>query len=499
MPLLSKLVEHALVSPTLSVLAVSLALFLAFTCLHVFLDRQRSVNLPPTVRDNYPFTGPVGFWTERWTWYKRQRDQAPNGTFSFNVGPNKIIALSGEQGRRMFFESRHLGLTEGYAVLFGASPKLEMGAQKDPSNHFNRTVAYLLRPDTLNRRLTTLVSDVQEALEAIKNEPTGISDPFESIYRIVYRLTIRVVGAEEIANDPEILEESLRLFEFIEHSTTAVAVMFPKLPSPAVLKRMYGGARLFMLIKKIVQKRAASDEKHDDALQYMLDQGDDTMRIVEFIIGSLHAGILNSGINAAWVLCYLATSPEWLARVRDEVRSVAAKYAKDTSLSLRIQLDQVPREAWENEFPLIELCLRDSIRLNALGTAFRRNVSGQALPTGNGNEVIPPGAFVTYALGDVHQDPKIYPDPEAWNPGRYLSDDTKAMYPFLGWGVARHPCRKCCCAPSPAPTPCQTNSLLQPASGSPNSSRTSSPRTSCHRSTFTSRIRRATSSLSRPL
>ena len=446
--ILLKFVEPLLVPSALSVLAASLLLFLAYTALSVFLDHRhtRSAKLPPTVHDNYPYTGPVGFWTERWNWFRRQRDRNPNGSFSFNVGPNKIIALSGEKGRRLFFESRDLGLTEGYAVLFGATPKLEMGAQKDPSNHFNRTLAYLLRHDTLNRRLTVLVSDVQEALEAIKNDPTGVSNPFESIYRIVYRLTIRAVGAEEIANDPELLEESLRLFEYIEQSTTAVAVMFPKLPSPAVLKRMYGGTKLFMLIEKIVKGRAASDEKHDDALQYMLDQGDGTMKIVEFIVASLHAGILNSGINAAWVLCYLATSPEWLAKVRDEIRSVAAKYTKDTSGPLRFQLDHVPREAWENEFPLVEMCLRDSIRLNALGTAFRRNVSGQPVPTGNGDEVIPPGAFVAYAVGDVHQDPEVYPHPQVWNPARYLPDQAegnKAMYPFLGWGVARHPCRKC--------------------------------------------------------
>lgn len=87
--------------------------------------------------------------------------------------------------------------------------------------------------------------------------------------------------------------------------------------------------------------------------------------------------------------------------------------------------------------------MRDSIRLNLQGTAFRKNISGRPIPTGNGDEVIPPGAFVTYAIADTHLDPEIYPDPEKWDPARYLperAEDKKKAHGYLGWGVGRHPC-----------------------------------------------------------
>jgi sterol 14-demethylase len=91
------------------------------------------------------------------------------------------------------------------------------------------------------------------------------------------------------------------MFELIDGSATATSVIFPKLPSPAILQRTYAGTRLYMMINSIIKQRAASDEKHDDALQHMLDQGDRVVRIVEFIVGALFAGLLNSGINAGWV------------------------------------------------------------------------------------------------------------------------------------------------------------------------------------------------------
>ncbi|KAH7409853.1 cytochrome P450 6A1 [Phaeosphaeria sp. MPI-PUGE-AT-0046c] len=436
-------------SPTLFLLVGSAIFFSVYAVVHTVYIRRLPTNAPPEVFDNYPIAGAVGFWTRRWDWFRQRRDQAKTGNFSFHAGPNTIVALSGDKGRQLFFDSKDLGFAEGYAVLFGQAPEVKVhdsgdGKEDDVNNHFSRRLTFLLKNDQFRRKLPTLVSDVHEAMDAIRNDPSGVTDPFDSLYRLIFRLTIRMVGADEIANDPKALAETLRLFELIDSSATATSVMFPKFPSPAVLKRSYAGTRLYLMIEKLIKKRMASDEKYDDALQHLLDQGDRTFKVVEFIVGALFAGLLNSGINAAWTMCYLATSPEWLAKTQEEVRTVAAKYARDPKAPLRHQLDDVPLEAWESEFPAIDLCLRDSIRLNLLGTAMRRNISGKSLPTGNGDEVIPPGAFVTYATGDVHLDPEVYSNPHKWDPSRYLpgreEDKKKDIHPWLGWGVGRHPC-----------------------------------------------------------
>ncbi|CBY02103.1 similar to cytochrome P450 [Plenodomus lingam JN3] len=431
---------------TLRLLATFTVLAALFVIVHTLFLRRIPSKAPPPVSDDAPIVSAIGFWTERWTWFKRKRDESLTGNFSWHAGAHTIIGLSGDKGRQVFFESRGLSFKEGYAVLFGQVQALENHAneaQEADDNHFSRRLAYLLKNEQFRRKLPILISDTKEAIEAIRNDPSGITDPFESLYRIVFRLTIRMVGADEIADETKVLEETLRLFETLDNSSTALSVIFPKLPSPGVVKRTYAAGRLYMLIEKILKKRAASDEKHDDALQYLLDQGDQTFKIVEFILGALFAGLLNSGINAAWVACYLATSPEWLHRVHNEIRTTAAKHARNPNAPLYNQLDDIPLDAWENEFPVIDLCLRDSIRLNLLGTALRRNISGKPIPTGTGDEVIPPGAFVTYATGDIHLNPTVYPDPHKWDPSRYLpgrSEDKAKDHAFVGWGAGRHPC-----------------------------------------------------------
>lgn len=164
----------------------------------------------------------------------------------------------------------------------------------------------------------------------------------------------------------------------------------------------------------------------------------------QFILGALFAGQLNSGINAAWLSLYLAKNKTWYDRVREELETVADRYCSDKSLTIKERLMDIPVDVWENGFPTIDLCLKESIRLQLLGSAFRKNISGHDIPLNKaGTEVIPPDAYVAWHTRDVHMNPDIYENPEEWDPSRYLperAEDKKREYAWMGWGVARHPC-----------------------------------------------------------
>nr|POE87460.1 hypothetical protein CFP56_30049 [Quercus suber] len=97
---------------------------------------------------------------------------------------------------------------------------------------------------------------------------------------------------------------------------------------------------------------------------------------------------------------------------------------------------RVPIEAWESEFPLIDMSLKDSIRLQMSGTAFRRNATTRDIPIDKeGREVIPPGAYVSLAVGDMHYNPDFYADEAEWDPSRYMSEraeDKKEQHAWIG-------------------------------------------------------------------
>lgn len=133
-----------------------------------------------------------------------------------------------------------------------------------------------------------------------------------------------------------------------------------------------------------------------------------------------------------------------MERVRDEINSVADRYVPDRDLPLKERLMQVPIEAWEGEFPIIDICLKDAIRLQMPGTAFRKNTSGVDIPLNKaGTEVIPNGAYATMSVTELHYNADIYENPTEFDPSRFLperAEDKKTPYGFFGWGLARHPC-----------------------------------------------------------
>lgn len=313
--------------------------------------------------------------------------------------------------------------------------------------HFDHTPV-LLANHALD--LPKLVRDLRTRLDRLAEDPVMITNPFDSIYEMVFQLTMRTVGCNDIAEDPELLYRAMQYNRTIELSATPARIMFPWFPTLALFRQLYAGAGFYTIFDKIIRQRKKENRREDDSLQICIDQGDSTRDIIsvstesfehvglhcsfplQVVFGSLFAGQLNSGINAAWILIYLATNPEWKAKVLQQIIEVASKNCTDPKASLVDQLTSLPIEIWEGGFPLIDLCLRDSIRLQLVGSALRRNMSGHDLKIGDA--IIPHGYYVAYHLADIHHDESVYPNPERWDPGRYLPDraeDKKVWCPLL--------------------------------------------------------------------
>ncbi|KAF2157541.1 cytochrome P450 [Myriangium duriaei CBS 260.36] len=410
----------------------------------------------PKLIRGWPMIGSWDFWTRRIDFHRENFLKSDTGHFSFMVGSKPVVAVSGEEGRKVFFESAKLDLTLGYQALFAGAPdrrpKGDDEVEVKNRMHFVKRMTNLVKRDQFLTSLPYLINDTLDRLDTLAKKSPGIFDPFEDIYRIVFQLTMRTVACKEAAEDRQMLDTLLYLFEQVESCATPTLIMYPSLPTYSKLKRVYAGGRIYFIFDKLIKQRQKTGRREDDAMQYMMDLGDSTLDVITFVMSALFAGQLNSGINAAWLLAFLAANPIWRDASFREIERVAAKYDPDTTKPLVQRLASVPLEGWESDFPVAEACLRDSIRLNTNGTTFRKNVS--PTPVTIGSQHIPPGAYVTYAVADVHLDPQIYPDPSRWNPGRYITPEggpappsspqsyhpDGVTLPWVGWGAGRHPC-----------------------------------------------------------
>lgn len=202
--------------------------------------------------------------------------------------------------------------------------------------------------------------------------------------------------------------------------------MFPRLPLPSKLRKMWAGARLHLALSAIIHDRRRTGRVDIDAMQALMDDGHSDIAIsvvsapsppallpatrprprpsssrpegggpwtAQFIIGALFAGLINSTFTAAWVLSHLADKPEWYARVRAEVDAVLSRHRRAPDEPVAAVVARLPLDAWEADFPLVDLAVRETIRLDNQGVAMRKNVSGKDVEIGFTGQVIPKDAF----------------------------------------------------------------------------------------------------------
>ncbi|KAI1179586.1 cytochrome P450 6A1 [Nemania sp. FL0916] len=403
-------------------------------------------------KGDWPILGSLEFYYgRRADFFRDAMRQSKTGNFSFYIGKKQLIGVSGPEGRKLVFESKELNFPQAFADLLTGQPS---APTQDPEDNFTqmftKALVPLMKKENFLKNIDLLTEDTRAACEKLAAAPASkgdnadwrVTDPFESFYEIVYQLTMRTIGANDIAGDPKLLRYTLDIFDWFEKSDSFAKVIFPWLPTPGHALRMYYGAKLAFVFRDIIEKRRRSGMKGNDALQFLIDRGLSLTNIVGFEIGALYAGQLNSGINAGYLQIFLTQNPEWMGLLRGEVDGVVARHRQNDSQSTADVLGTLDVDAWESEFPLIDLALRETIRFCLPGATFRKNTSGRALPIGDTGEVVPAGAYAIYLVEDsLFGD--WYSDRMRWNPSRFFdenAEDKKVPHAYMGWGSGRHPC-----------------------------------------------------------
>ncbi|KAH7338672.1 cytochrome P450 [Rhizoctonia solani] len=267
----------------------------------------------------------------------------------------------------------------------------------------------------------------------------GKFDPFEVIYSIVFQLTIRTGGAREIADSIEKCKKLEELYWKVEKGNTATTLLLPWLPSNARKQKLSATTEIYNMLDEIIKSRQSEGRREEDAMQKSIDQGDSTEDSIQFVMGMLFAGIVNTGLISAWIFIFLDQAPEWKDKVVGEILTLLSEYAPvaENAGSIGERFSKVPPQVWDNKTPVLEVCIKEAIRLIISGATLRRITSGDTEIDG---KKIPNGTFLAYLTGETHMDPVIYPNPDQYNPGRYAEQSESHIYGFLGWGVGRHPC-----------------------------------------------------------
>ena len=140
--------------------------------------------------------------------------------------------------------------------------------------------------------------------------------------------------------------------------------------------------------------------------------------------------------TACWALVYLSFNDEWKAKAKAEVDALVNKHTTNSSNEpLHQRLASIHISAWEDEMPVLDLIIRETVRIILNGLSLRRNLLEDLTFSGG---LVKPGDFVAYSLADVHLNPEIYSRPNEFDPARFTpgrEEDKKGTFSYLGWGA----------------------------------------------------------------
>jgi len=389
-----------------------------------------------------------GLWIlDGWSFFTKRHDfmadtfrRIHRKMFRFRVLQHRVLAASGATARKVFLTQKGLSLDEGYKILLGGGPDLaDINIETDEEGHFVRRLLSITTKDRLQDVLPSFVGDVSKRMAAWGS--SGSIDPFTEIYKLVFQMTVRMSTCAEIAGDPAAVTKLADLYWLLEQGLTPAGVLLPWFPSPARKAREKATAGLFGMLYSYVERRRHAKVPADDAFDVLISKGTPTPEIVGFVLRTIFAGVLNTGMNAAWALLYVNMDPEWKGKATAEIRGLLDKHCANRTDALHTRLAAIPFAAWEDELPVFDVVIRETLRLVMGGVVLRRNLLSGHLSVGEAS--LAPGDFLAYPLADVHLDPDIYPDPLRFDPRRYAAgreEDKRAPFGYLAWGAGRHPC-----------------------------------------------------------
>ncbi|KAJ7182252.1 cytochrome P450 [Mycena crocata] len=402
---------------------------------------SHSVAIPRYTSITYPILGSLQYFAGHWDFL---RDATQNGSASFHLARQRCIALPVES-RQAFFSDSRLSFALGYAVMLGATPSMNkdflrsMGFDITLGGRSTKFLAALMRKERVDATTPTLYAYAAECIDGL----AATTNPFESIYGTIFRLTVNTIGARSIAASPTICDALMKIFHELDQAATPVTILFPWFCGPERMQRFYLMKRFYDIMSAAIEQRRKDGRNDDDPIQYVIDAGLSPMEITQFTLAALFAGIANTGVVAAYILCDLATHPDYLVQVREELKAFVALFNPDKSLPLHARIQTITYDDWTTagRLPVLERCLKETIRLRIATPLHRLNDTGKDIEMAG--VLVPRDTIVSFHTSFMHHNEDMYADPLTWDPERFSEgrEEGKSVpMSFAGWGAGKHQC-----------------------------------------------------------
>lgn len=350
---------------------------------------------------------------------------------AFDVGPKKMVLLTGPEASEAFFRAPDevLSPSEAYKMMvpvFGKDVVYDAPPAK-MAEQFG-----MLLPCLQDRRMRSYTQAIEaEVLRSVETwGDEGVMDMYEYTKVLTNFTSSRCLLGKEMRE--EMTDEFARVYADLERGITPLAYLHAHLPIPAFKKRDRARARLVEMITQLIAERRKKNVEGDDFLQILMETrykdgaALSEHEITGLLLAAMFAGHHTSAVTTAWMMLELVGSPDLYTRVQTELFRVYGPDANVTYQSLR-------------QVPVTEGCVKETLRLHPplfmlLRVAMR--------DWEYGGYVIPKGTYLITSPTVTHRIPSLFRDPNRFDPDRYGPgrEEDRRPFAFQAFGGGAHKC-----------------------------------------------------------
>lgn len=356
----------------------------------------------------------------------------------FQLAGKKVVLLTGAEPNEFFFRAADSDLDQAEAYPF-MTPIFGKGVVFDASPERRREMLHnsALRGDHMKSHAATIEREVRRMISAWgESGEIDLLDFFAEL--TIYTSTACLIGRKF---REQVDARFAEYYHLLERGTDPLCYVDPYLPIESFRVRDAARAELVGLVSEIMAGRIANPPagKDDrDMLDVLVSITDDegnprftADEITGMFISLMFAGHHTSSGTSAWTLIELMRHPDINAEVTAELDDLYADGQEVSFHALR-------------QIPTLENVIKETLRLHPPLIILMRVAKGEFEVAGRGGKwAIHDGDFVAASPAVSNRIAEDFPDPDAFDPGRYdapREEDVLHRWTWIPFGAGRHRC-----------------------------------------------------------
>jgi len=345
----------------------------------------------------------------------------------FRLADKDVVLLFGAEAQEQFFRAPDSMLDQaaaypfmtpvfGPGVVFDASPEERQQMLKNQA----------LRGDMMRGHAATIEREVNKMMAGWGDE--GQIDLLAWYAELtIYTTSACLIGK---AFRDELDSSFVGYFHDLERGTDALAYVDPYADIDSFRRRDAGRAALVEQVQAIIDRRKARGKvarEDRDLLDVLISLDMSADYVTGIFISMMFAGHHTTTGTSAWALIELMRHPETMAAV---VRELDELYADGSEVSFQAL----------RSIPVLESVLKETLRLHPPLILLMRVVAEPFEILGH---EIPVGTVVGVSPRVSNRDPLDFPQPESFDPGRYIDprqEDLQNRWTWIPFGAGKHRC-----------------------------------------------------------